>query len=200
MKNLLIYLKKYRKESILAPLFKVLEVAFDLLVPVVVADMINVGVKNGDKAYMVRCALILLGMAALGLGCTVAAQFFAAKASVGFAASLRQATFDQGRLDRVTRLTRENLTGVRVIRAFCREEHSVTEFEESNNALTKLNEFVGKILALLNPLTYVLINIGAVFLIDRAAVHVNVGALEQGYVIALYNYMLQIIVEHITEI
>ena len=285
MKKMLIYLKKYRKESILAPFFKVLEVAFDLLVPVVVADMINVGVKNGDKAYMVRCALMLLGMAALGLGCTVAAQFFAAKASVGFAASLRQAVFDhvqglsfteldtlgtdtiltrlgsdinqvqnglnlglrlllrspfivigsmiaafiinvkcgiifaitipvlfavvfaimlvsiplfgkvQSGLDRVTGLTRENLTGVRVIRAFCREEHSVAEFEESNKALTKLNEFVGKISALLNPLTYVLINIGAVFLIDRAAVQVNTGALEQGYVIALYNYMLQIIVE-----
>ena len=285
MKKLLIYLKKYKKESILAPLFKVLEVVFDLLVPIVVSYMIDVGVKNGDKPYMVKCTLILLCMAALGLACTLAAQFFAAKASVGFAASLRQAVFDhvqglsfteldtlgtdtiitrlgsdinqvqnglnlglrlllrspfivigamimafiinakcgvifavtipilfvvvfaimlvsiplykkvQSGLDRVTGLTRENLTGVRVIRAFCREEHSVNEFEESNRALTKLNEFVGKISALLNPLTYVLINIGAVFLIDRAAVQVNLGTLEQGDVIALYNYMLQIIVE-----
>ena len=98
-------------------------------------------------------------------------------------------------LDRVTGLTRENLTGVRVIRAFRREAQSVEEFEASNRALTKLNEFVGRISALLNPLTYVLINLATVFLIDQAAVQVNLGSMQQGQVVALYNYMLQIIVE-----
>ena len=101
----------------------------------------------------------------------------------------------QSALDRVTCLTRENLTGVRVIRAFCREDHSVKEFDESSQALTKLNEFVGKISALLNPLTYVLINLAAVVLIDRAAIRVNIGSIAQGDVVALNNYMLQITVE-----
>ena len=98
----------------------------------------------------------------------------------------------QGRLDTVTRLTRENLTGVRVIRAFCREDHAVAEFDESNLALTKLNEFVGKISALLNPATYVLINIATVILIQTAGVQVNLGNMQQGEVVALYNYMAQI--------
>ena len=101
----------------------------------------------------------------------------------------------QGRLDTVTRLTRENLTGVRVIRAFCREDHAVAEFDESNLALTKLNEFVGKISALLNPATYVLINIATVILIQTAGVQVNLGNMQQGEVVALYNYMAQMIVE-----
>lgn len=101
----------------------------------------------------------------------------------------------QGRLDTVTRLTRENLTGVRVIRAFCREDHAVAEFDESNLALTKLNEFVGKISALLNPATYVLINITTVILIQTAGVQVNLGNMQQGEVVALYNYMAQMIVE-----
>ncbi len=272
-------------ESMLAPLFKLLEVVFDLLVPLVVAQMIDVGVVNNDRPYMILCAAVLLGMAALGLACSVTAQFFAAKASVGFATSLRQVVFDhiqglsfteldrlgtdtlitrlnddvnqvqnglnmglrlllrspfivlgamvlaftihvqcalifviavpvlfvvvfsimlvsiplfrkvQAGLDRVTGLTRENLTGVRVIRAFCREKQAVEEFEDSNRTLTWLNEFVGRISALLNPLTYVLINLAAVFLIDRGAVQVNLGSLQQGDVVALYNYMLQIIVE-----
>ena len=101
----------------------------------------------------------------------------------------------QGRLDTVTRLTRENLTGVRVIRAFCREEDAVSEFDQSNLALTKLNEFVGKISALLNPATYVLINIATVILIQTAGIQVNLGNMQQGEVVALYNYMAQMIVE-----
>lgn len=285
MKNLSVYLKRYTAQSILAPLFKLLEVVFDLLVPLVVARMINLGVGNNDRGVLTQCFFILIGMALLGLACSVTAQFFAARASTGFAADLRQAVFDhiqrfsfteldtlgadtmitrlttdinqvqtgvnmglrlllrspfvvfgalvmaftintkcalifaaaipvllivvfaimlvsiplfkksQAALDRVTCLTRENLTGVRVIRAFCRERQSVEEFDEINQALTRLNEFVGRISALLNPLTYVLINIAAVFLIDRAAVQVNIGNIAQGDVVALNNYMLQIIVE-----
>lgn len=285
MKNLSVYLKRYTAQSILAPLFKLLEVVFDLLVPLVVARMINLGVGNNDRGVLTQCFFILIGMALLGLACSVTAQFFAARASTGFAADLRQAVFDhiqrfsfteldtlgadtmitrlttdinqvqtgvnmglrlllrspfvvfgalvmaftintkcalifaaaipvllivvfaimlvsiplfkksQAALDRVTCLTRENLTGVRVIRAFCRERQSVAEFDGSNQALTRLNEFVGRISALLNPLTYVLINIAAVFLIDRAAVQVNIGNIAQGDVVALNNYMLQIIVE-----
>ena len=285
MKKLSVYLKRYTAQSILAPLFKLLEVVFDLLVPLVVARMINVGVGGSDRAVLTQCFFILIAMALLGLGCSITAQYFAARASTGFAADLRQAVFDhiqrfsfteldtlgadtmitrlttdinqvqtgvnmglrlllrspfvvfgalimaftintkcalifaaaipvlfavvfaimlvsiplfkksQAALDRVTCLTRENLTGVRVIRAFCREEQSVAEFDESNQALTRINEFVGRISALLNPLTYVLINIAAVFLIHRAAIQVNVGNIAQGDVVALNNYMLQIIVE-----
>ena len=282
MRALAAYLKPYRKESILAPLFKLLEALFDLLVPLVVARMIDAG--SGERTVFL-CFAGLIAMAAVGLGCSVLAQYFAAKASVGFAGSLRQALFDhiqslsyaeldrlgsdtlitrlsddvnqvqnglnlglrlllrspfivlgamvmaftidfcsalvfavtipvlfvvvfgimlisiplfgkaQAGLDRVTAETRENLTGVRVIRAFCREEQSVEEFEESNRALTKLNLFVGRISALMNPLTYVLINLGAVVLIREAAGQVDLGVFQQGEVVALYNYMLQIIVE-----
>ena len=285
MKHLLKYLKPYTKETILAPLFKLLEVAFDLMVPVIVAKMIDTGVMEQDYPYMFKCAALLIAMALLGLGCSVTAQFFAAEAAVGFAASLRQKMFDhiqsfsfamldragsdtlitrinddvnqvqngvnmclrlilrspfivlgatavaftvnvkcavifavtvpvifavifgimlvsiplfrkvQTGLDRITELTRESITGVRVIRAFCREDHTVNEFEDSNRELTRLNEFVGKISAVLNPLTYALINIAAVILIDRAAVQVNLGELQQGEAVALYNYMMQIIVE-----
>ena len=285
MKRLEKFLRPYRKESILAPLFKLLEVVFDLMVPVVVAQIIDVGVAKNDHGYIVEMFFVLLLMAAVGLLCSFTAQFFAAKASVGFATSVRQAMFDhiqglsfteldtlgtdtlitrltddvnqvqnginmglrlllrspfvvigamvmaftinvrcalifvvtvpilfvvvfsimlisiplfkkvQAGLDRVTGLTRENLTGVRVIRAFCREEQSVDEFEEGNRELTRLNEFVGRISALLNPVTYVLINGATVLLIARAGVQVNIGNLQQGQVVALYNYMAQIIVE-----
>lgn len=285
MKNLIKYLKPYTKESILAPLFKLLEVAFDLMVPVVVAKMIDTGVAQQDYTFIFRCAAILLAMALLGLLCSVTAQFFAARASAGFGASLRQTMFDhiqkfsfsmldragsdtlitrinddvnqvqngvnmclrlilrspfivlgatavaftvnvkcavifavtvpvlfavifaimlvsiplfkkvQAGLDRITELTRENLTGVRVIRAFCREKYAAGEFEDSNRELTRLNEFVGKISAVLNPLTYAMINIAAVILIDKAAIEVNLGNLQQGETVALYNYMMQIIVE-----
>ena len=285
MKNLIKYLKPYTKESILAPLFKLLEVAFDLMVPVVVAKMIDTGVAQQDYTFIFRCAAILLAMALLGLLCSVTAQFFAARASAGFGASLRQTMFDhiqrfsfsmldragsdtlitrinddvnqvqngvnmclrlilrspfivfgatavaftvnvkcavifavtvpvlfavifgimlasiplfkkvQEKLDRITELTRENLTGVRVIRAFCREKYAAGEFEDSNRELTRLNEFVGKISAVLNPLTYAMINMAAVILIDKAAIEVNLGNLQQGETVALYNYMMQIIVE-----
>ena len=285
MKRLEKFLRPYRRESILAPLFKLLEVVFDLMVPVVVAQIIDVGVAKNDYGYIVEMFFVLLLMAAVGLLCSFTAQFFAAKASVGFATNVRQAMFDhiqglsfteldtlgtdtlitrltddvnqvqnginmglrlllrspfvvigamvmaftinvrcalifvvtvpilfvvvfsimlisiplfkkvQAGLDCVTGLTRENLTGVRVIRAFCREEQSVEEFEEGNRELTRLNEFVGRISALLNPLTYVLINGATVLLIARAGVQVNIGNLQQGQVVALYNYMAQIIVE-----
>ena len=285
MKSLGIYLKPYIKESILAPIFKFLEVLFDLLVPVVVAQIIDVGIANNDHTYIVERFGVLLLMAAVGLTCSITAQFFAAKASVGFATNVRKAMFNhiqalsfteidtlgsdtlitrltddvnlvqnglnmalrlmlrspfivigamvmaftinvkcaivfvvtipilfvvilsimlvsiplfkkvQSGLDRVTRLTMENLTGVRVIRAFCREEQSVAEFEDSNRELTRLNEFVGRISVLMNPVTYVLINIGAVVLVYKAGVQVNLGNMQQGQVVALYNYMAQMIVE-----
>ena len=273
------------KESILSPFFKLLEVVFDLMVPVVVAKMIDTGVAQQDYTFIFRCAAILLAMALLGLLCSVTAQFFAARASAGFGASLRQTMFDhiqkfsfsmldragsdtlitrinddvnqvqngvnmclrlilrspfivfgatavaftvnvkcavifavtvpvlfavifgimltsiplfkkvQEKLDRITELTRENITGVRVIRAFGREKYAAGEFEDSNRELTRLNEFVGKISAVLNPLTYAMINIAAVILIDKAAIEVNLGNLQQGETVALYNYMMQIIVE-----
>ena len=285
MRNLAVYLKKYRKESIIAPLFKLLEALFDLFVPLLVARMIDAGgTADGSRTVWLSFGGLLL-MAAVGLGCSVIAQYFAAKASTGFGGALRQAMFDhiqsfsyteldrlgtstlitrlsddvnqvqtglnmglrlllrspfivlgamvmaftidvrcalifavaipilfgvvylimqisiplfskaQAGLDRVTAATRENLTGVRVIRAFCREEQSAAEFERDNRALTKLNRFVGRISALMNPLTYVLINIAAVVLIREAGVRVNLGRLQQGEVVALYNYMLQITVE-----
>ena len=285
MRTLAKYLRNYKKESILAPFFKFLEVVFDLLVPIVIAQIIDVGIFHNDHRYIVQRFFILILMAAAGLTVSITAQFFAAKASVGFATEARQAVYDhiqklsyteldtlgtdtlitrltddvnqvqngvnmglrlllrspfvvlgsmvmaftinvrcalifvvaipvlflvvfvimflsiplfkkvQGRLDTVTRLTRENLTGVRVIRAFCREEDAVAEFDESNLALTKLNEFVGKISALLNPATYVLINIATVILIQVAGVQINLGNMQQGEVVALYNYMAQMIVE-----
>ena len=285
MKNLLIYLKQYTKESILAPFFKLLEVIFDLLVPLVVAGMINHKDAAGSSEYIWRSFFILLLMASAGLASCIIAQYFAAKASTGFATNLRSAVFGhiqkfsfseldtlgsntiitrltddinqvqngvnmglrlllrspfivvgsmvmaftvnaksalvfvvavpllfavvltimliciplfkkvQSALDRLTGITRENLAGVREIRAFCRENPSVDEFEQSNRELTKLNKFVGRISALLNPLTYVLINIAAVYLINSSAIEVNAGNLAQGDVVALYNYMLQIIVE-----
>lgn len=285
MRTLTVFLKNYKKESFFAPFFKFLEVIFDLIVPLVIAQIIDVGIAHNDYRYIIRQFLILLLMAAVGLACSFTAQFFAAKASVGFAAELRQKLFDhiqslsfteldslgtdtlitritndvsqvqnglnmglrlllrsplivfgamimaftinfrcalifviaipvlfavvflimlisiplfkkvQGRLDTVTRLTRENLTGVRIIRAFCQEQQSVAQFDESNRMLTRLNEFAGRISALLNPVTYVLINIATVILIDRAGIEVNLGHMQQGEVVALYNYMAQMIIE-----
>lgn len=285
MRTLAPFLKDYKKESILAPFFKFLEVVFDLLVPIVVARIIDTGVARNDQGFIVRNFFLLILMAAAGLTVSITAQFFAAKASVGFATELRQAMYDhiqglsyseldtlgtdtlitrltddinqvqnglnmglrlllrspfivigsmvmaftinvrcalifaaaipvlflvvfvimylsiplfrkvQGRLDAVTRLTRENLTGVRVIRAFCREQESVKEFDISNQELTKLNEFVGKLSALLNPVTYVLINIATVILIHTAGLQVNLGNMQQGEAVALYNYMAQMIIE-----
>lgn len=285
MRRLAVYLKNYKKESILAPFFKFLEVVFDLLVPVVIARMIDVGIAGNNREVIIQNFFILLLMAAAGLTVSITAQFFAAKASTGFAAELRQAVFDhvqsfsfsqldrlgtdtlitrltddinqvqnglnmglrlllrspfivlgsmvmaftvnvrcalifvvaipvlflavfiimylsiplfrnvQGKLDKVTGLTRENLTGVRVIRAFCREQESVAEFDLHNRELTKLNEFVGRLSALLNPVTYVLINLATVILISRAGIQVHLGNMQQGEVVALYNYMAQMIIE-----
>ena len=285
MRTLAPFLKDYKKESILAPFFKFLEVVFDLLVPIVVARIIDTGVARNDHGFIVRNFFLLILMAAAGLTVSITAQFFAAKASVGFATELRQAVYDhiqglsyseldtlgtdtlitrltddinqvqnglnmglrlllrspfivigsmvmaftinvrcalifaaaipvlflvvfvimylsiplfgrvQGKLDAVTGLTRENLTGIRVIRAFCREKEAVEEFDQSNLALTKLNEFVGRLSALLNPVTYVLINIATVILINNAGLQVSLGNMQQGEVVALYNYMAQMIVE-----
>ena len=285
MRSLAVYLKNYKKESILAPFFKFLEVVFDLIVPIIIAQIIDVGIAHHDNGYIVQRFFILILMAAFGLICSITAQFFAARASVGFATKLRQAVYDhvqrlsfteldtlgtdtlitrltddinqvqnglnmglrlllrspfivlgsmvmaftidfkcalvfavaipflflvvfvimflsiplfkkvQGKLDTVTGLTRQNLTGVRVIRAFCREKEAVQEFDTRNDELTKLNLFVGRLSALLNPITYVLINIATVILIQKAGVEVNLGGMQQGQVVALYNYMAQMIVE-----
>ncbi len=285
MRSLAVYLKNYKKESILAPFFKFLEVVFDLIVPIIIAQIIDVGIASHDNGYIVQRFFILILMAAFGLTCSITAQFFAAKASVGFATRLRQAVYDhvqqlsfteldtlgtdtlitrltddinqvqnglnmglrlllrspfivlgsmvmaftidfkcalvfavaipflflvvfvimflsiplfkkvQGKLDTVTGLTRQNLTGVRVIRAFCREKEAVQEFDTRNDELTKLNLFVGRLSALLNPVTYVLINIATVILIQKAGAEVNLGGMQQGQVVALYNYMAQMIVE-----
>ncbi len=285
MKRLAVYLKGYEKESILAPFFKFLEVIFDLIVPIVVAQIIDIGVADHNNAYIVQRFFILLLMAAVGLTCSFTAQFFAAKASAGFAARIRQALFDkiqsfsfteldvmgtdslvtrltddvnqiqtgynmilrlvlrspfvvlgamimaltinvrcaiifaivipilfivvmmimyisiplfkkvQGKLDDVTGLTRESLSGIRVIRAFGQEEKTVKDFQQKNEELTRLNEFVGRISTLLNPLSYVIINIATIILIHRAGIQVNIGVMKQGQVVALYNYMAQITVE-----
>lgn len=285
MKKLAVFLKGYEKETILAPLFKMLEAFFDLLVPLVVADIIDVGIAGASRNYVVSRVLILVLLAAAGLASSITAQYFAAKSSVGFATKLRQAMFDhiqslscaeldtlgtntlitrmtsdinqvqsglnmalrlllrspfivfgsmimaftidvkcalvfavaipvlsvvvygimlvsiplfkkvQMQLDKVTGLTRENLTGVRVIRAFCREEDEVRNFDVQNETLTKMNETVGRISALMNPATYVLINIATIVLIRCGALQVSLGVLQQGDVVALYNYMAQMIVE-----
>lgn len=285
MRSLSIYLKNYKKESILAPFFKFLEVVFDLLVPIVIARIIDVGIAGNDKGFILQNFFLLILMAAAGLTVSITAQYFAAKASTGFACQLRQAVFNhiqnfsyteldslgtdtlitrltddinqvqngvnmglrlllrspfivlgsivmaftinlrcalifaaaipvlflvvfvimyksiplfgkvQSRLDRVTGLTRESLTGVRVIRAFCREKEAVEEFDKNSLALTRLNELVGRLSALLNPATYVLINLATVFLISTAGIQVNIGGMQQGEVVALYNYMAQMIIE-----
>ena len=285
MKKLFPFLRPYRKESILAPLFKLLEALMDLIVPLVIADIIDRGIANGDKVYILERFIFLLLLEAVGLAFSITAQWFAAKASVGFATDLRQKLFDhiqslsysrvdtlgtdtlitrmtsdmntlqngvnmvlrlllrspfivlgamvcsffidvksalvfvvaipilslviyglmalsiplyrkvQAKLDRVLGLTSENLTGVRVIRAFCREEDEVASFDFANEELTHLNLLVGRISALMNPVTYVLINVATVVLIQVGAIRVNAGVLETGAVVAMYNYMAQMIVE-----
>lgn len=285
MKKLFPFLRPYRKESILAPLFKLLEALMDLIVPLVIADIIDRGIANGDKVYILERFIFLLLLAAVGLAFSITAQWFAAKASVGFATDLRQKLFDhiqslsysrvdtlgtdtlitrmtsdmntlqngvnmvlrlllrspfivlgamvcsffidvksalvfvvaipilslviyglmalsiplyrkvQAKLDRVLGLTSENLTGVRVIRAFCREEDEVASFDFANEELTHLNLLVGRISALMNPVTYILINVATVVLIQVGAIRVNAGVLETGAVVAMYNYMAQMIVE-----
>lgn len=279
------YLRPYRRQAVLAPLFKLLEALMDLMVPIAVAAIINDGVAGNNPSVFVKQFWILIILAAAGMGFSFVAQWFAANASVSFASDVRQALFDhiqhlsyvdldkqgsdtlitrmtsdinqvqtglnmglrlllrspfivfgsvimaftlnvqcalifliavpllgfvfywimrtciplyekaQRALDSLTTTTRENLTGVRVIRAFRAEEREVKEFDDKSEALTKLNEFVGKIAALLNPASYAMINIAAIFLIRQGAVQVNLGSMAQGDVVALYNYMAQMIVE-----
>lgn len=285
MKKLLVFLRDYKKESIIAPLFKMLEALFDLLVPLVVASIINKGIKYSDKTYIYQMCGVLILLAVVGLVCALCAQYFAAKAAVGFAAKLRHALFEhiqslsfteldtqgtsalmnrmtsdvnqlqngvnmalrlllrspfivfgamimafavniqaafifvvvipvlfmivfgiicatlplyrkvQERLDQVLRRTRENLSGVRVIRAFHREDEEIENFRGDNEMLKKEQLFVGKISALMNPLTYVVINLGVIALLWNGGVKVSVGVMEQGDVVALLDYMSQILVE-----
>lgn len=285
MKYVFSYLKDYKKESVLAPLFKLLEALFDLFVPLVVARIIDYGIKERNQAYVFQQVGLLALLALLGITASITAQWFAAKASVGLASQLRQAAFDkvekfsfanldqlppstlitrltsdinqvqtgfnmalrlllrspfivfgsmiaaftvnvkaalifavvipllalvvfgimlvsiplyrkvQKRLDEITRLSNENLVGVRVIRAFRKERAAVAKFDEKVSAMTKLNEFVGRLSAAMNPVTYVMINIAAIVLIQVGAVQVNTGAMAQGQVVALYNYLAQMIVE-----
>ena len=285
MKKVFYYLKSYAVQSILGPLFKLGEATLELFVPLVVAKIIDVGIPNSDKNYIIKMSLILVGLALAGLLMSITAQYFAAKASVGCVTKMRSALFahiqtlsysdldslgtstvitrmtgdmnqiqtglniglrlllrspfvvlgamvmaftidtrealifagaipilaivifgimlagiplykkTQGKLDSVLRLTRENLTGVRVIRAFGREKEETARFVGSNNALVAIQEFAGKIAAVLNPATYVIINAAVIILIYSGAVKVNAGTLTQGETVALYNYMSQILIE-----
>lgn len=285
MLKLLKLLKAYKKESILSPVFKLVEVAFELTIPLLLANIIDVGIGTGNKPYIVKmCALMgLFGV--LGLACTLAAQYFAAKASVGFATDIRKTLFEhinrlsfsqtdelgastlitrmtgdinqvqtgtnltlrlalrspfvvfgavimafsldagsaavfavtvpvlaavvfaimlaciplykrvQQRLDGVVAKTRENLLGTRVIRAFCKEEDEISEFEKQNQLLTDMQIKVGRISSFMNPATFALINFGIIALIYVGAIRVNSGNLSGGDVVALYNYMSQILIE-----
>ena len=285
MKKLLVYLKDYKKESILGPLFKLLEASFELIVPLVVASMIDVGIPNQDKGYIVKMALVLVALGVIGLISSVTAQFFAAKAAVGFATKVRQALFDhiqkltfgqmdtqgtatlitrmtsdvnqvqngvnlvlrlflrspfivfgamimaftvdvkaalifvvviplllivvfaillvsipmfsrvQANLDQVMRTTRENLTGSRVIRAFAKEPEEIEEFQKENRVLRDVQVVAGRVSALMNPVTYIIINGGLMALIYVGALQIEGGILTQGQVVALINYMSQILVE-----
>ena len=285
MKRLLKYLKDYTKESILAPLFKLLEAGFELFVPLVMAKIIDQGIANRDGGTILRMGLCLVLLASVGLASSVTAQFFAAKAAVGFATRLREALFGhiqslsftnmdkagtstmitrmtsdvnqvqsgvnmvlrlflrspiivfgamimaftidvksalifvvaipllavivfgimlitiplykkvQGGLDKVLGITRENLTGVRVIRAFHQEDKETDVFVQENEKLTDIQMFVGKISACMNPFTYIIVNAAIIALIYTGAIKVNLGMLTQGEVIAILNYMSQILVE-----
>ena len=285
MKKLWKDMRDYRREGILAPLFKLLEASLELLVPLVMAQIIDIGIANGDGGFILSRCGILAVLAAVGLVCSITAQYFAAKASVGFAAKLRSTLFKhiqslsyskldtqgtgtliaritgdinqvqsgmnlalrlllrspfvvfgamimaftidvkaalvfvvtipllsivvfgimlwsipmykkvQARLDKVLGITRENLSGVRVIRAFCKEDEERREFGERNAALTKLQLIVGRVSAAMNPATYIMINLGIAVLIYVGALRVDSGILTQGQVVALYNYMSQILVE-----
>ena len=285
MKKTLSYLKSYKKECILAPLFKLLEACFELFVPLVIADIIDIGISGGNKGYVWGRVGILALLAVCGLAFAITAQYFAAKAAVGFASKLRHALFTriqslsyadtdklgtstlitrmtadveqvqqgvnmvlrlllrspfvvfgaaimaftvdaksavtfavtipvmsaavmtimlitiplykkvQAKLDSLLGITRENLSGVRVIRAFRKENAEYERFVSTNGDLTRSQKFVGRISALMNPLTYVLINCGVIALIWVGALRVNSGTISQGQVVALYNYMSQILVE-----
>lgn len=285
MKRLMTYLKDYKKESILAPLFKLLEAFFELLVPLVMANIIDYGISNRNMGYIGKMGLLLLLLGVVGLASSITAQFFAAKAAVGFSTQLRQALFNhiedlsftdidkagtstmitrmtsdvnqvqsginmtlrlflrspiivfgamimaftidvkcalifvvaipllsvvvfgiilstipmykkvQSKLDQVLGITRENLTGVRVIRAFHQEAKEADRFRENNEALSAMQIFVGKISACMNPVTYIIVNGAIIALIYTGAVQVNIGNLSQGEVVAIINYMNQILVE-----
>ena len=285
MKSLWRYLKKYRKECVLAPLFKMLEASFELMVPLVMAAIIDTGIQNSDKGFIFRMCLILLALAAVGLVSSITAQYFSAKAATGFATGVRHALFAhlqklsfsnmdalgtstmitrltsdvnqtqtgvnmtlrlflrspfvvfgamlmaftidvraalifvaviaalslvvfgimainipmmrgvQKALERVLGATRENLTGARVIRAFCKEEAQYQEFEQKNRTLTTRQRRAGWISGLMNPITYLLVNFAIAWLIYTGALEVSAGVLKPGEVVALYNYMGQILVE-----
>jgi len=285
MKKILYYLKEYKKEAVLAPLFKLLEAFFELFVPLVMASMIDVGIARKDIPYISKMGLILLALAAIGLTAAVTAQYFAAKAAVGFSTKLREVLFAhmqnlsftnvdklgtstmitrmtsdinqvqsgvnmvlrlflrspiivfgamimaftidvqsalvfvvaipllsvvvfgimmvtiplykkvQGGLDKVLGITRQNLTGVRVIRAFGQEQEQIVSFGEENESLTAMQLFVGKISACMNPVTYIIVNGATIILIYFGAIKVQYGTLSQGEVIAIINYMSQILVE-----
>lgn len=272
-------------EAICAPVFKIIEAIFELLVPLVVAKIIDVGIPSGDKGYIVGMCGIMILFGAIGLASTLTAQYFSAKGAVGFSSTIRQALFDhiqslsfteldrlgtstlitrltndinqvqtgvnltlrllmrspiivfgamtmaftidvksalifvgvipalsvvvfgimlvsiplyakvQARLDKVLLKTKENLAGARVIRAFCMEESETADFVEKNESLAKIQKFVGKISSVMNPMTYVIVNLGIILLLYRGAIEVDNGRLTQGMVIALYNYMSQILVE-----
>lgn len=285
MSKLLKYLKKYKIESILAPFFKFIEVAFELIVPLIVSTIIDIGIENGDKIYIIKRCLLLGLFGILGLCSTLVAQYFSAKASVGFATDIRHALFQhigklsysqldslgaptlitrltgdinqvqtgtnltlrlvlrspfvvfgavimaftvdvksslvfvvavpalaavvfaimlvcipmyrkvQQKLDGLLSKTRENLLGTRVVRAFCKEEEEIADFDAKNSALTEMQTAVGRISAFMNPATFVLINLAIIALIYVGAIRVDSGAISRGAVVALYNYMSQILVE-----
>lgn len=285
MSKLLKYLKKYKIESILAPFFKLIEVTFELIVPLIVSTIIDVGIENGDKVYIIKRCLLLGLFGILGLCSTLVAQYFSAKASVGFATDIRHALFKhigklsysqldslgaptlitrltgdinqvqtgtnltlrlvlrspfvvfgavimaftvdvksslvfvvavpalaavvfaimlvcipmyrkvQQKLDGLLSKTRENLLGTRVVRAFCKEEEEIADFDAKNSALTEMQTAVGRISAFMNPATFVLINLAIIALIYVGAIRVDSGAISRGAVVALYNYMSQILVE-----
>ena len=285
MKKLLRFMKHYKKETVLAPLFKMLEASFELFVPLVMAAMVDVGIKNADIPYIIKMGLVLVALALIGLATAATAQYFSARAAVGFAAELKHALFEhiqmmnyaetdktgtstlitrltsdvnqvqsgvnlvlrlflrspivvfgamimaftidvkaalifvvtipalsvvvfgimlvsiplykkvQAALDKVLGITRENLSGVRVIRAFSREEEEVEMFAGYNTALMDIQNFVGRISALMNPVTFIIVNVATIVLIYTGAVQVDEGILTQGEVIALVNYMSQILVE-----
>ena len=285
MKQIIKYMKGFEKQCILGPLFKLLEAGLELLVPLVVASIVDTGISGGDKSYIIRMCLVMIGLGLVGLLCSVTAQYFAASAAVGFCTRLRHALLEhvlglsytqidglgtstlitrmtsdinqvqsgvnltlrlllrspfvvfgamimaftidaqaalvfvgvipvlcvivfgimlitmpkykkvQGGLDQVTSATRQNLTGVRVLRAFCKEDSEIEDFEERTQALTRSQLVAGRISSLMNPVTYVVINLAIVILVNVGAIRVQNGILTQGLVIALYNYMSQILVE-----
>lgn len=285
MKTIWVYLKDYKKECVIAPLFKMLEAVFELFVPLVVSGIIDVGIAGRDYNYILKSTIILAALAVIGLGCSVTAQYFAAKAAVGSCTGLRHHLFThiegftftqmdkigtstlitrmtsdvnqvqngvnlvlrlflrspfivfgamimaftidfqaafvfvvsipvlavivfgimvitrplykkvQSGLDKILAITRENLTGVRVIRAFNKQQSEADRFKAANNELNRLQKFVGMISGLMNPLTYIVVNVSIIALIWLGAVRVNSGTLTQGQVVALYNYMSQILVE-----